>query len=282
MPGPRGGLDKALKCGGCGAKIMHTRHFNAKWCSRCRDERVTRPKSSMTPAQISRAKTLIGKMPREEIAERIGVSVSSLKRAFRGVRLAYHNKWARNPDFVREVCAFYAANGKRASVERYPGVCIRSIVERYPLPSRRQSRWTDEQLIELAQMAGVISLASQAKYFSRPGANRGSIVSVWMKRFGSGGGCINGLAWYMAKHFVDERCPKVKTPFWRRREHDDGGPDRGRILVTWVDLERHLKADAPDWLRESAAAMAKFQRWLHGVKDPKRRIKRIIETRETA
>ena len=128
-------------------------------------------------------------------------------------------------------------------------------------------------------MAGIISKESQWKYFKRPGAYKGSVTSVWMKHFKMGGGSVNGLAWHIAKYFVNPNCKPIRTAVWAQRDRKES-PNLGKILVTWVEFERHLRADTPDWIKESAQAMAKFQRWLHGTDHVNRHINKLIKERE--
>lgn len=267
-------------CGRC-KSAPTKKHFNSKWCHDCAEALKTHPKTTMTRAQVAQARKLIGTMPREEIAARVGVSLSALKRGFRGVRLAYHNKYVVNPKLVRDVCAYYATHSKAETQKRFPGVKVRSIVERYKNFSPKCIKWTDDQLIELAQMAGVISLKAQAKYFDRPRANEGAIKSAWMKRFGSSGGSVNGLSWYMARHFVMADCPRFQTAFWMTATKRKGGTNHhSRWLVTWVDFERHLNPGSPKWLRDCARSMANFQVWLHGTKRPRKKLIEMMGERE--
>jgi DNA-binding XRE family transcriptional regulator len=231
----------------------------------------------LTEWQKKEALRLRGKVTKEEIAKRIGASRSSISRLGRYLKLSFNacNKYKANPKFVKEVCDYYAKHGKAKTLERFPGIKLRSIVERYKIFPPRQIRWTDDQLKELARMAGIVSIDAQARYFKRPNANRGSIISAWMKKFKMGGGCINGLSWYMARHFVTRDCKPIRTKFWRQK---DGIAHtlEGRQIVLWTEMQKHLKPDSPDWLKESIEAMAKFQIWLHGTMQVKAKVKKVI------
>lgn len=222
---------------------------------------------------------LIGKMSREDIAEQMGVSLASLKRAFPGVRLAYFNRYVINPQLVRQVCVYYERHGKRATQERFPEVRVRSVVERYKQFRPRQVRWTDEQIIEAARMAGLVSYRAQAKYFNRPRANEGSIQALWQKRFGFGDGCINGLVKWHAKPLIRGGHSKYIRPVGRGR---DGQPIHFRSLILWVDLERILKPNVPAFIVQAIRTMADFQRWLWRSDNPRPLILRMIRERECA
>jgi AcrR family transcriptional regulator len=233
----------------------------------------------MTTEQIRMAQRLVGKMPRDEIAKACGVSVSSLKRAFRGVRICYFNKYVANPNLVEAVCRYYEKHGKNKTQERFPNVKVRSVVERYKNFNPRTIRWTDEQIIEAARMAGIISKKAQAEYFNRPNAHLGSITSLWMKRFGRGGGSVNGLAWYVARQFVRPSCPRVQTAVWAMRQTHKN-TFQSRTVALWVDVATHIKAAAPEWFRSTAVALARYQRWLWKTERVHASVLKMIKERE--
>jgi hypothetical protein len=232
----------------------------------------------MTQGQIAQAKTMIGKMPREEIAQTLGVSVVSLKRAFRGTRLAYHNYCQANPSLVRQVNVYYEKHGNKRTAEHF-GIRrkqVEHIVYRYRLSNPRQIRWTDKQIIEATRMAGLVSPLAQAKYFERPNAFSGSIKSLWTKRFGIGPGCINGMTHWHAKELVTTKARYLKPV----GESRDGEPVEFRRLILWVDMERCLKPGTPRFIRDAIKTMANFQRWIHGGGNVKQKILKIIQERE--
>ncbi len=230
----------------------------------------------MTPAQIIEARSLLGKMDRRDIAKEVGASLSSLKRAFRGTRMAFHNKWAINPALVRRIGKFYSRHGMRATEEAFPGVSVRSVVEHYKDFKPRQIRWTDTQITEAARMAGLVSPMAQAKYFNRPRAHVGSIRSLWMKKFGMGWGQVNGMVHHHAKHLVDIKARYLR-PVGESR-HDE--QVQFRRLILWVDMEKCLKPEVPTFMKDAIHTMADFQRWLHGSSDPRKQILRMIKERE--
>lgn len=256
------------------------RHLNAKKCRPCAAELRKRPKHNLTPSQQAQVMRFRGKLTKEQIAERIGASRSSIMRFGRelGLSMAATYKYKANPNLVQQVCEFYKHNGKLKTGKNFPGVNVRSVVERYP-HAPRQVRWTDDQVKELARMAGLVSHASQAKYFKRPNANTGSITSVWMKRFKQSGAQLNGLSWNNAKHLVTKRCKPITTAFWYQRA-SSSRDEHSRKIVLWVDLKKHLRTDQPQWLREAISSMAKFQIWLHEVENVRPKVIRLIKQRE--
>jgi hypothetical protein len=267
---------KNNECTNCGEE-KRSEHFNTKYCEKCRAYFLRYPKSTLTKEQRQEAEKLIGKMDRKEIAEHLGVSLANLKRAFRGRRLAFHNKYARQPDLVKAVCKYYEKHGKIKTQKKFPQVCVRSVVERYPYFKPRQTRWSDSQIVEAAKMSGLISMNAQAKWFNRPNAFEGSIKSLWTKRFGFGGGSIHGLSYCVGKELVTRRCKPIDTFFWQtvRNEHKFG-----RKLYLWVDIEKHLKSGFPDCIDEAVTTMADFQRWIFQTDNPRRKILQLMKERE--
>lgn len=221
---------------------------------------------------------MIGKMDRVEIAERLGTSLTSLKRAFRGQRLGYHNWCVRQPELVKAVNSYYEEHGKNKTAERFQlkPKQVEHIIYRYKQFKPRQIRWTDKQITEAARMAGLVSPRAQANYFNRPNAHAGAIKSLWMKRFGMGAGSINGMAHWTAKELVDEDAPYIK-PIGESRA---GNPIEFRRLFLWVDIEKHLKKDIAPFLKDAVRSMADFQRWLHKSNNPRLKILAMIKERE--
>ncbi len=268
-------------CPGCRTRKVQ-KHHNAKWCKPCALDRRKRPRSTLSSKEIAWCESQIGKLSAPQMAERLGTSLSNVKRAFRGKSLWFHNgKYINQPDVVRSVIRYYEKHGKQATIKKFPNINVKSIVDRpeyYGIKrTYRQKRWTEDQIAELARMAGVISQEAQAKYFKRPRAFAGSITSVWSKTFKMSGGCINGLSHHVAKELVTEKCPFIRTKFWQQRKKTG---EYGRMLYLWVDMEKHLKNDVPEFIVEAIRTMADFQRWLHQTKNPRRKILKMIEERE--
>lgn len=221
---------------------------------------------------------MIGKMDRREIADRLGVSLSSLKRAFRSQRLAFHNYCAINPWLVKSVCKFYETHSKQETAKHF-GLKEKQVdhmVYRYRLNRPKQIRWTNEQIIEAAKMAGLISPRAQAKYFNRPNAFSGSIKSLWNKRFNMGQGCINGMTHWTAKEMVNHKA-RYLLP---KGEGRAGRTCEFRRLILWVDMEKVLKPGTPDFVKSAVMTMANFQRWLWRSDNPRPLILKMIKERE--
>ncbi len=229
----------------------------------------------LTQEQESEARRLAGTMKQSELAEHLGCSGSNLIRWARDQKLSL-DSLSSKPEIVRAVCSFYGQHGSLKTQKAFPNVKVRSIVERYKLYEPRQTRWTDEQLIEAARMAGLVSLSAQAKHFKRPNASSGSIMSLWMKRFGFSGGSINGMVHEHAKHLVTMKAEYLKPMSASRK----GEKVQFRKLILWVDMEHCLKPETPAFIKSAIHTLADFQRWLHGDSDPKLKIIKMIEERE--
>lgn len=240
-------------------------HWNAKWCARCANELVKRPRGHLELWQIEMVHKLKGRISWDQIAERIGSSRSNLNRWRRDAGV-YARSDAYPTEVVAEVCRYYENHGRPATEKRFPRVRVRSIVERYA-HAPRQTRWDPEQLVELVRMAGLVSKRAQARHFNRPRAGAGSIHAAWWKKFGMGGGTINGLNWDIAKEFV--RLPAMdhllEIEFWQvRSKHKQFTKRWRRRVLLWIDVEKYLDPKAPAHIKAAVAAIARFQRWLHG------------------
>jgi hypothetical protein len=251
------------------------KHWNAKWCVPCASELKRRPVGKLTPDQVRKVRRLAGSMFIRELAREVGTSDSNLDRWAKqnGVNI---NALKYPDELVREVCEYYAMHGKQKTQAKFPHVRIRSVVERYFARSGhepRQVRWTPDQLVKLAQMAGLTSYERQAFYFGRPNAHVGSIKSAWMKIFKSAGGSINGLSRWIAREYVTAACPFYETDYWVTER---GATAQRRSIALWVDAATHLRDDVPNHLASAIQTMAAFQKWLHG-RNYRQSILRILE-----
>lgn len=230
----------------------------------------------MSRKQIAMAKDLAGTMPRDEIAKKLDCSLANLKRSCPGTKFTFFNRWANNPDFVKELCAYYEKHGRRPTERKYPHAKIRSIVEHYKFFSPRQVRWKGAELVEAVKMAGLVSHNGQAKYFKRPRANEGSIKSLWYKKFkiDQPQYRMHGLTKNKAIWLCKSTVPFIETGF---------GPQNCKFayhIALWIDVEKHLKPGIPDSFKDGIYAMARFQRKLFGDKNTKSKIIKMMKTRE--
>jgi hypothetical protein len=209
----------------------------------------------------------------KKLAKKVGTSDSNL------------NRWAKQngvsinalkyPDAtVHAVTAYYSNNGRVKTETRFPGICVRSIVERYPVKPR-QIRWKESEIILAAKMAGLVAMERQARIFNRPNANIGSIRSLWVKKFRNSGGGIHGLSDHQARHLLKPGYPIIRTQFWVTRNRLDRD-EHARKLVLWCDMGPWLKRGTPKFIREAVKSMAQFQCWLFESSNPKRQILKLL------
>lgn len=265
-------------------KTIKGQHFNRKRCEPCAAFLRHKPKGTMTKAQIKKAKSMAGNVPRNEIAETLGVSLANLKRSCPDVKFATTWVHKMNPERTREVILYYFKYGKLATVKKYPEVNVKAIVDRpeyYGIKRQyRKTRWTESELLESVKMAGLVSLPAQAKHFNRPGANAGSIKALWVKRHKSAWAQVNGMVHSKARRLIKFHGTTYKyiKVVGTNRDGDIGR--FGRRIMLWVDLEKSLKPELPDFIREGVKAMADFQRWLWSSEDPSPLIRKMIKERE--
>lgn len=261
--------DALRRCRDCQADITH-RHFNVRYCAACQASRNRNPRSNLTPAQQHQIARLAGTMPRKDIARQVGTSHASVNRYLREQQLR-SNSQAYPADLVDAVCMAYERGGKPLVRQLFPDVVVRSIVERFP-HAPRQTRWTGEQLIEAARMAGLVSHNAQARWLGRPNAYAGSIKSLWAKGFHCAPRDVHGLG----AHLVWQLCtPGVIATLVHQQTLP--GP---HTVVLWLDLAGHLRGDVAPEVREAIEALAQFQRWLFQGKTSND-IRAFITERET-
>lgn len=264
-----------IRCAAC-KKSFVPAHGNTRRCGPCATYRVRVPPHGLTDAQVEQALALRGTMYRKEIAERIGCDgpeqLTLLGRAL-AVSFAY-GTYASRPQLVREVVAYYRQHGAAATQQRYPSIKVRNLLGRYDKSSSRQARWQPKQIRELAKMGGLLPYRDQAAYFNRPRAKAGSIRSAWGKIFGQGPSHIHGLSMDMARQILQ---PPYKTVTVLGNTTVTAYSRYS--IVLWVDAQKSLRPDLPEFLRESIDALATFQRWLYGAHDARGAILRMMRRR---
>lgn len=251
-------MDHSLRlCQAC-QQTPRQAHKNSRYCLPCAQGRRRAPCHTLTPAQGAEVERLAGTITRGAIAQQVGVPLSQVSRYLREAGLR-SNARDYPPDVVQAVCVAYEVLGRVKTQELFPTVRVRSIIERYKQYAPRQRRWTPEELLEAAQMAGIVSHTAQARYFGRPNASTGSIASVWSKHFRCAPRDVHGLG----AHLVWQLCtPGVTATLVAQQTMP--GP---RTVVLWLDLATHLRADVEPEICEAIAALADFQGWLYGTRE---------------
>jgi len=259
---------------------IERRHFNAKFCKKCSVivRRNPLPKD-VTKKEVNEIRRLSKKYYKHEIAEIMGVSWSRIGRikSHYGIK---ENKRDYPKDLVKKVCEYYARHGRPGTERKFKGVKIRSIVERYlkdfDVPVR-QKRFTEKDIIFLSRMQGIVPYSLQAKVLNRPRAGAGSIKAFWQKRMGSESHRLNGLPNIVAKHYLCKPHLDPKRLGLKVKALNRGYETKeSRRIILWVDLEKNLRPETPEHLKQAIKAMARFQTWLHGVKNVRLRVKRLM------
>lgn len=213
------------------------------------------------------------KMYRAEIAKCLGISLMKLKRiaSYKGITFGFYKKNdIYSEDIKRKVLSYYEKFGKSKTAEKYPKVCVRSIVERNN-HKPRQIRWKHFQVIEALKMASFVSFKDQARYFNRPRAFKGSITSLWQKKLNMKARNIHGWPTYIAEIFIDtSQCPSVQ-----------GSWMNGYRIYLWSQMENFILDDTPVLIKEAIYSMAEFQRWLFESVEPSLEIEKLIFERSS-
>lgn len=259
-------------------KVKIQGHKNKKYCEDCRLSLVKKPKGTMTKDQIAFAIKNKNKLSRHEICKKLNESLSNLKRSCKGIKFEADslkkNKYKTNPDLVKEVLKYYEKNGRKKTQEKFKDIKVRSITEKYKDFKPLQTKWENQDILEAAKMAGLISVKAQIKYFSHRGIGVSGIRHLWDRRFGTQQSNLHGIPLYKAKHFVLKSAPALEINFGKTKTK------KTRKIILWVDAEKHLKKDCPEFIKDSIKSMAIFQRRLFKVKNVKQKIKRMIQQRE--
>lgn len=261
-------MDKGLTCRNC-LKLFYPSHFNEKYCSECKPLRYKNRHMplNLTESDIDFIEENAGLMPINDIADCLNVHRSTIKRAGNALGLSFAIK-VYSEELVRELLEYYKTHTRAETQKKYPGVRVRSIVERTPLKEYyKQVRFTDEQAFLILRMGGLVRKKVIAKYLDRPNAYEGSIKSFFVKR-GLTAKTINGL--YKNKaHYIAPGCPSIEVNFYNDCK-----------ICLYVDMAKHLRPRLDKPVIDAINTMAHFQTWLWGGGNVKAKIKYWIKKLE--
>lgn len=268
-------MSVARLCQGCKEPLSKGSHFNRKRCEPCAEALRRKPSHSLSPRQVNLARTLRQVCSDLEICSILKCSRASLRRLARdeGFSLALPRY---DDALIRCVTRAYEQHGRSKTQKMFPGVRVRSIVERRP-HKPRQIRWKEREIVAAARMAGLLSFEQQAELFHRPRAKAGSIRSLWNKRFKTNLGQLHGCSRETAKYIALPECPMVP-----RRAAIEGskGPLPVQWIVLWCDLKDWMRPSLPPFISDAVTALAEFQCWLYQTQKPKSRILEILRHQE--
>lgn len=264
------------ECRQCG-KWFTPKHLNKKYCKSCDSLYQTCVRSAFnnsTPEQRQFIKFASNKMTKAECAKQLNMSVVKLKRVAsamgikftfsKGFAVRKYNRW-----LTKEIVAYYEKHGKLSTQKKYPGVKLRSVIERNK-HKPRQTRWKTNQKIYLIRTAGLVSFKKQAEFLNRPNAYEGSIQQFWLKKYNTSSCRLNGLTENTAKLFVTDDCPYIQGDVGKSEYRP------GYKIHLWVDMEKHIRPDCPSFIVKTIKMMANFQRWIWQVKNPKELILKML------
>lgn len=227
------------------------RHLNAKRCKRCGAKKKKNPDHNLTKLEQEKAIKLAGKMYVHHVAKAVGVSLSNLKRFAKTRPDINWNAHAYKEKDIEKVIDYYLCHTLEETKKKFPGIAVRSIIDRY-CKRKKVLKWSDEDIVNLYRWTGLCQWDAIAKKLGRnPYAVR--------KRRRFTKGRLNSLPFNTAKHYVKKGCP-----FYHVRLESKAA---GTWICPWIIMEKYLKDDIPDWIRDSIVALAKFQRWLHGSEE---------------
>ena len=262
-------------CKECG-KIINVPHFNQTKCVECCEYLKKYPKTTMTHEQIEKAKTMIGRKTRHEICSELGISLASLKRAFRGTRIPWTKEFI-NQQMAEKVSKYYETHTLEETQKKFKNIRIRSIIERYKIHKPKCVKWTDHDVVEQVRMQGLVSYNAQAKFFKKKKLNKGGIKSLCSKRNykGFSRSNIHGMFQHKAIYFVKKSCPFLEV-----KGLDRETAINKRYLYLWCDMRKHLRTDCPESVKQIIDIGFQFQKWLYKSDNPKKEILKIIKQRE--
>ena len=89
-------------------------------------------KIEKTQRMVDIVKEFRGKIYADEIGKKLGIGRCTLSRLFPGVSFAYYNKFQLNKKLTKDIINFYEKFGIKKTRQKYPGIKLRSVIERYP------------------------------------------------------------------------------------------------------------------------------------------------------
>lgn len=209
----------------------------------------------MDEQQKEFVKNNANKMYRKNIAEKIMVSESTLKRfaSENGIKFTYYSKADLYPkELIDEVIGYWLVNGVLAAKKKYPNVKIRSITEKYNKGQHYLSRYTFEDRLFLLRYSEFIGMTKAVNLLGRPikKGNHTKLFSFEKRKKTPYRNHLNGLSKHTIKKYLLD--PKFIELNYHKRK-----------IITWTEIAKDLKVDNQNLLI-LAQAMAKFQTWIHG------------------
>lgn len=184
-----------------------------------------------------------GKMTRQEIAESLGVSRATVNRRLRshGIRTGQPRQY---PVEIREaVIAFYATHDKHETQKQFPGVRVRSIIDRYETKAK-QEYWIFEEDLKAISMLTEKPTTEIARILGR---GEKSVIKRMKRVYNLSPKHLNGMAYRLCKHVLKDDF----KPFKKGNSY----------VVNWSEMSKNLDTTNQDIIH-CVNALAKFREFL--------------------
>lgn len=186
---------------------------------------------------------LAGTMTRKEIADSLRTSRATVNRCLRdnGIKTGQPKQY---PIEIREaVIAFYATHNKYETQKQFPGVRVRSIIERYETKAK-QKFWTFEEDLKAISMLTETSTAQIAKVLKR---GEKSAIKRISRKYNISPKHLNGMAYRLCKHVMNSDYVPTKKG--------------NAYIVDWKEFDKYLDTTNKDII-ECVKVLAKFRSFL--------------------
>lgn len=186
---------------------------------------------------------LAGTMTRAEIAERLNTSRATVNRCLRdnGIRTGQPRQY---PVEIREaVIAFYATHDKNETQKQFPGVRIRSIIERYETEAK-QEYWTFEEDLKAISMLTEKPTSEISKSLGR---GERSVIKRMSRCYNLSPKHINGMAYRLCKHVLSDHYKPTKKG--------------NAYIVNWCEMRDNIETENQDII-SCVNVLARFREFL--------------------
>jgi len=184
--------------------------------------------------------TLAGTMTREEIAKYLNTSRATVNRCLRdnGIRTGQPRQY---PIGIREaVIGFYATHNKLETQKQFPGVRVRSIIERYETEAK-QKFWTFEEDLKAISMMTEKPTSEISKALGR---GEKAVVKRMSRCYNLSPKHVNGMAYRLCKHVLNDQYKPTKkgnayTVNWC--EFRDNLATENQDIISCVNVLAHFR-----------------------------------------
>ena len=186
---------------------------------------------------------LAGKFTREEIANKLGTSRSTVNRCLKKNNIKTGQPKSYPINIRNAVINFYASHTLKETQKQFPNVKVRSIIERYTT-LEKQNYWTFEEELKAISMLSEKSTAEISKILGR---GKRAVSKRIQRNYQIAPKHLNGIAYRLCKHVLRSNFIPEK---------------KGNIyIVNWNDFDKYISTKNKTIL-ECVKVLAKFRTWL--------------------